>query len=47
MAPVIAAKVSLSPPIETAFRTASSKDVDSRNASIACGTVSWHVSLNW
>ena len=34
----IAAMVSESPPIETALRMASSKDVDSMNASNACGT---------
>ena len=36
--PVIAAMVSLSPPMEMALRIASSKLVDSKNASNACGT---------
>ena len=38
--PVIAANVSLSPPMDMAFLMASSKLVDSKNASNACGTVS-------
>jgi len=46
MLPVIAAMVSLSPPIETASQIALSKSVLSRNATMACGTVTWHVSLN-
>ena len=45
MLPVIAARVSLSPPKEMAFRMASLKSVLSRNAIMACGTVSWQVSL--
>ena len=43
--PVMAASVSLSPPMEMALRMASSKPVDSKNASKACGTVCWQVSL--
>ncbi len=46
MPPVMAARVSLSPPTETAVRMASSKDSDSRKASMAWGMVSWQVSLN-
>lgn len=38
--PVIAPSVSVSPPSDTAFRMASSKSLDSRNAMIASGTVS-------
>ena len=40
MLPVMAASVSLSPPRDTAVRRASSKSVLSRNAVMACGTVS-------
>ena len=40
MLPVMAASVSLSPPRDTAVRSASSKPVLSRNAVMACGTVS-------
>jgi len=36
----MAARVSLSPPRDTAVRRASSKSVLSRNAVMACGTVS-------
>ena len=46
MLPVIAAIVSLSPPSETAFLSASSKLMDSKNASMASGTDPWQVSLN-
>nr|DAU07521.1 MAG TPA: hypothetical protein [Caudoviricetes sp.] len=38
--------MSLSPPMEIALRIESSKSVDSRKATIACGTVSWQDSLN-
>ena len=40
------ARVSASPPSETAFRTAPSKDVDSRKAMIASGTVPWQETSN-
>lgn len=45
-APAIAARVSASPPSETAFRTASSRLVDSSAQISAVGTVPWQVTSN-
>jgi hypothetical protein len=44
MLPVMAARVSLSPPRDIAVRSASSKSQLSQNAVIAYGTVSWQLS---
>jgi hypothetical protein len=41
MPPVMQARVSLSPPSEIAFRTASSYETESRKATMASGTVRW------
>ena len=38
----MAAMVSLSPPIEMALRMASSKSVEEKKATSACGTEPWH-----
>ena len=47
MAPVIAARVSLSPPMEMTLRMASSKDSLSMNASTAYGTVPSLIEAKW
>jgi hypothetical protein len=44
--PAMQASVSLSPPSETASRTACSKSSDSRKARIACGTLPRHDTSN-
>ena len=43
--PAMQAIMSLSPPSEVAFRTASSKSSGSKNAPTACGTLPWHETL--
>lgn len=45
MPPVIAPRVSLSPPMEMTLRIASSNDSDSKNAMIPCSTVSGQVAM--
>jgi hypothetical protein len=46
MDPLMQARVSLSPPSDTARRTALSKSLDSRKAVITWGTLPWQVSSN-